>query len=209
MVMSLLIRYSRIAFYFHFSITFSTLLIHHYAPQHDCTWHNHMCLHLLSHGTCLHFIRPASLIWWTDVLQFTCFISILSNPNVWAPVAQPTMNPHGAWSGTYYSFASDEPYARFLVDHSYLTCLYLPLTPERNREPDTIAYTSFPQFSDLVLVPHLASHSPCPISHHITLPCGPTIFTCYTTPGDDPLPPDCCYGSTWWKLRSVNSDLRW
>ena len=90
-------------------------------------------------------------------------------------------------SGTYYSFTLDEPCAHFLVDHLYLTCLYLPFTPER----ESIAYTSFPQLSDLVLVPHLALHSPCPILHHITLPHSPTVFTCYTTPGDDPLPPDC------------------
>ena len=29
------------------------------------------------------------------------------------------------WSGTYYSFALDEPYALFLVDHLYLTYMYL------------------------------------------------------------------------------------
>ena len=39
--------------------------------QHDCT----QCIH-----THLCFIRPASLIWWTDFLQFTCFMSILSSP---------------------------------------------------------------------------------------------------------------------------------
>ena len=35
--MSLLIRYAHIPFYFHFSFTFPTLPIHHYAPllQHD------------------------------------------------------------------------------------------------------------------------------------------------------------------------------
>ena len=74
-LMSLLIRYSHIPFYFHFSITFSTWLIHHYAPP--LTW-----LHAFTsiHDTCLRFIRPALLIWWTDVLWFTCFISILICP---------------------------------------------------------------------------------------------------------------------------------
>ena len=72
-LMSLLIRYSHIPFYFHFSITFPTLLIHHYAPLL-------MWPHTTTHNTRLHFNRPVSLIWWTDVLQFTCFISILSSP---------------------------------------------------------------------------------------------------------------------------------
>ena len=54
--MSILIRYSCIHFYFHFSITSSTSSIHHYAPpqQHN---HTHTC-----------FIRPISFIWWTHVL---------------------------------------------------------------------------------------------------------------------------------------------
>ena len=72
------------------------------------------------------FIWPISLIWWTHVLRFTCFISILSKPNVCPPMVQPIMSPRTMQSGTYYSFASDEPYALFLVDHSYLTCMYLP-----------------------------------------------------------------------------------
>ena len=183
--MSLLIRYSYIPFYFHFCITFSTSPIHNYThtplpTQPHATW---LCL--LMHDTCLHFIRPASLIWWTDVLQFTCFISILSSPNVCPPAAWLIMNPCAAQSGTYYSFTLDEPCAHFLVDHLYLACLYLSFPEE-----ESIAYTSFPQFSDLVLAPHLTSHSPCPISHCIALPCSPTVFTCYTRAGDNPLPPD-------------------
>ena len=114
-IMSILIRYSRIPFYFCFSFTSSTSSIHHYAPlhQHDCTWlHSH------------------SLIWWTHVLQFTCFISILSTPNMHPPMVWPITSPCTTWSGTFYSFALDEPYAHFLVDHSYLTCLYLPFDTE-------------------------------------------------------------------------------
>ena len=115
--MSTLIRYSHIPLYFCFSITFSTSLIHHYTPP--LTW-----LHMFVHDTHLCFIRPALLIWWTDVLWFTCFISILSSPM--CALAQPILNPHTAQSGTYYSFTSDEPCAHFLVYHSYITCLYLP-----------------------------------------------------------------------------------
>ena len=118
MVMSLLIRYAYIPFYFCFSITSSTLSIHHNTPlhQHDCTH--------------TRFISPISLIWWTHVIQFTCFVSILSIPNVHPPTVRPIMNPCTMWSGTYSSFALDEPYACFLVDHLYLTYLYLPFKTE-------------------------------------------------------------------------------
>ena len=64
---------------------FPLLSLHHWSTtMHPC-WHNHTCLHSLMHNTCLHFIGPASLIWWTDVLQFTCFISILSSPTCTLP----------------------------------------------------------------------------------------------------------------------------
>ena len=109
-----------------------------------------------------------------------------------APTVQPIMNPHTAQSGTYYSFASDEPYALFLVDHSYLTCMYLPFPIA---EPQPIAYTSFPQNSELTLMPHITSHSPCTISHCIALPHNPTVLTLYhtwrqsLTPRSHPLSP--------------------
>ena len=99
---------------------------------------NHTWSHLHLHFTHTHFIGPASLIWWTHVLWFTCFISILSSPNMCPPVVQPIMNPRTTQSGTYYSFASHEPYAHFIVDHSYLTCLYLPFA-QKKRERQRIA----------------------------------------------------------------------
>ena len=74
------------------------------------------------------------------------------------PVARPIMNHHATWSGTYYSFALDEPCAHFLVYHLYLTCLYLPFAPEN----------CIYKFADLVHSPHLTSHSLHPILHHIT-----------------------------------------
>ena len=52
------------------------------------------------------------------------FTSILSISNMCPPMVQPIMIPCTMWSGTFYSFALDEPYAHFLVYHSYLTCLY-------------------------------------------------------------------------------------
>ena len=62
--------------------TFPLFSLHHWSTTTHPCWHNcmHLHPHLLTHDTHLHFIRPASLIWWTDVLRFTCFISILSSP---------------------------------------------------------------------------------------------------------------------------------
>ena len=59
LVMSLLIRYTHIPFYFRFSFTFPTSPIHHYAPplQHDCTQSRSRL-----HDNHTHFIRPISLI---------------------------------------------------------------------------------------------------------------------------------------------------
>ena len=149
MVMSLLIRYTHIPFYFRFSITSSTSLIHHYAPpyQHNCTqFHSHL------------------LIWSTHVLWFTCFISILSIPNVCPPVVWPITNPHTTWSGTFYSFTSDELYAPFLVDHSYLTCLYLPFKPHNH------PYKFPPEFKlSTCALHHFASHHTASQSYHLYL----------------------------------------
>ena len=82
-----------------------------------------------SDHTCTCFIGPVSLIWWTHVLWFTCSIYFLGIPDMHPPAVWPITNPHTTQSGTYHSFALDEPYACFLVDHLYLTCLYLPFTP--------------------------------------------------------------------------------
>ena len=172
--------------------TFPWLPLHHQSTTtHHCTNattrdHTHTC-----------FIGLSLLIWWTHVLQFTCFISILSIPNVrpptdgpphqihsytllfllfhyflyivdpplctpalmrphvitlalassdrsclfdghmfynsllflypqCPPTVRPIMSPHTMQSGTFYSYALDEPYALSLVDYSYLTFLYLP-----------------------------------------------------------------------------------
>ena len=149
---------------------FPLLPLHHWSttthPRTDMTACDH---------TCTHFIRPILLIWWTHVSQFTCFISILSNPNVCSPVVWPIMNPHTTWSGTFYSFTLDEPYALFLVDHSYLTCLYLPFDTENH------PYEFPPEFSTYT------SHCIAFTFHCLTIP----LYLPYTTPGDNPLPPDC------------------
>ena len=58
-MMSLLIRYAHIPFYFRFSFAFPTLPIHHYTPllQRDCT-RSRSC----SHDNRTRFIGPISLI---------------------------------------------------------------------------------------------------------------------------------------------------
>ena len=110
---TLLIQYCHIPIYFHFSITFSTSLIHHA----DTTSHMSLCdaspsldqLHLFD-GQMIyhsHVIFPFLVTWHTPT------------------VAQPIMSCHTAWSGIYCSFTSDEPCAHFLDYHSYLTHLYL------------------------------------------------------------------------------------
>ena len=135
------------------------------AHQCDVMWPHttrcdHIQSHLLAHDTHLHFIRPASLIWWTDVLQFTGFISILSSP-MCLPAAWSIMNPHATWSGTYYSFALNEPCACFLVCHLYLTCLYLPFNK------DNCLYEFSPVFRlSACTSPHLTFTLPHFTLHH-------------------------------------------
>ena len=139
---------------------FPLLPLHHWPT----TTHPHTNTTTCDH-TCTRFIGPILLIWWTHVLQFTCFISILSNPNMCPPVAWPIMNPRTTQSGTFYSFALDEPYARFLVNHSYLTCLYLPFAPERDREPYNCPYEFPPGFRLSTYTSHCIAFA----SHHFTL----------------------------------------
>ena len=83
------------------------------------------------------------------------------------------------------------PYARILVYHSYLTCLYLPFTKREHhhRSPNQlpiwvspkieISHLRFTLISHYFALFHFASHC------HNT-----TVSTCQNTPGDNPLPPD-------------------
>ena len=66
-VMSLLIRYTHIPFYFRFSFAFPTSSIYHYAPPLRCDHTRSR-----SHDNRTRFIGPISLIWWTYDLLFTC-----------------------------------------------------------------------------------------------------------------------------------------
>ena len=146
--MSLVIRYTHIPFYFHFSFTSSTLLIHHYT-----LWLHAIVLALASlDQSCLfdgHMIHDSHV-----------FTSILSISNMHPPAVQPITSPHTAWSGTFYSFASDEPYAHFLVYHSYLTCLYLPFT--QRRAPANYLYKFPPEFRFSTYTSHHTTFT----SHH-------------------------------------------
>ena len=130
---------------------------------HDCSCVKH----------CLCSIGLASLNWWTDVMihMFTFPVLVTSHT---LPVAQPITNHCTAWSGTYYSFTLDEPYAHFLVCHLYqLACIYLSL----QRRARQFTHMSFPQNSELALTPCITSHSLHTFLHCITLPCNPTVFT--------------------------------
>ena len=83
--MSPLIRYSPI-------FEFPLLPLH----CRSTTMHpDHMWLHS-------HLLHQMNLTYLMDTcLWFTCFISILSIPNVHPPVVWPIMNPHTTRSGTY------------------------------------------------------------------------------------------------------------
>ena len=94
-LMSLLIRYAHIPFYFCFSFTFPTLPIHHYTPplRRDC-----MTIALTpsdwSHLFDGHMTYNSHV-----------FTPILSISNVPPPAVWPIMSSRTAWSGTFYSFA--------------------------------------------------------------------------------------------------------
>ena len=90
-------------------------------------------------------------------------------------MAQPIMSHHAMQSGTYCSFASDEPCAHILDYHSYLTHLYLPFAIY-NFPPDFRLRSSY----SLIALPTFSQHaftSPftfamlhfTPQSHHLCL----------------------------------------
>ena len=167
--MSLLIRYTHIPFYFHFSFTFPTSPIHHYTPPLQCDRTTSALA--LSDRSCLF---DGHMTYNSHV-----FTSILSVSNVPPPAVWPIMSSRTVWSGTFYSFAicSHSCY------HSYLTCLYLPSTREHHHwSPNQLPIWVSPRIE----ISHLrftlfriASHC-----HN------PTISTSHNTPGDNPLPPD-------------------
>ena len=96
-VMSLLIRYAHIPFYFCFSFTFSTSPIHHYAPplRHDRT---------CSHNNHTHFIGLILLIDGHMTCNSHVFTSILSISNMPPPAVWPITSSCTTQSGTFYNF---------------------------------------------------------------------------------------------------------
>ena len=95
MVMSLLIRYAHIPFYFHFSFTFSTSPIHHYAPP---LWCDRTTIALASSDWSRLFDGHMTY----DSHVFT---SILSVSNVPPPAVWPITSSRTPRSGTLYNFA--------------------------------------------------------------------------------------------------------
>ena len=104
-------------------------------------------------------------------------------------MAQPITNHHNMWSGTYYSFTSDELCAHFVVYHVYLSHLYLPFKPERKFSPQisdlVCSAWSFhltPLHTFSLLHTCLASYPlPCTISHSL-LSCQDTVHYPLITP---------------------------
>ena len=127
----------------------------------SCLFDGHMFYD--SHVSFLFLVSPTCTLPWSD--------------QSWA------LAPHGQaltiaslWINLMLSF--------LLTIHISLTCIYLS-------RQTIYPYKFPPELRFSTYISHrITSHSPCTISHCITLPHSPTVFTCYTTPGDDPLPPD-------------------
>ena len=173
--MSLLIRYTHIPFYFHFSFTFPTSPIHHYAPplQHDRT-----C-------TCTT-ISLAPSVWFRlfdghMTYNSHVFTFILSVSNVPPPAVRSIMISHTAWSGTSSNFT--------LCSHSYLPFIFnLPVFTFWGKiiteAPTNCLYESPPElrFSTYTLH-HLALISHYFALFRITSHChNPTVSTSHNTP---------------------------
>ena len=175
-LMSLLIRYAHIPFYFRFSFTFPTSPIHPYTPPlwRDCTWS-----HLLP-WTDLAYLMD---IWFMIHMYLLLF---LASPM--CPLLQSNQSRGLAPHGQALSIAS--PYAHILVYHSYLTCLYLPFTREdHRRSPNQLPIWVSPRIEILHLRFALISHyfALFRIASHCH---DPTVSASHNTPGDNPLPPD-------------------
>ena len=99
MMMSLLIRYTHIPFYFHFSFTFPTSPIHPCAPplRRDCAC---SCTTIA-----LALLDRSHLFDGHMTYDSHVFTSILSVSNVPPPAVQPITRSRTTWSGTFYSFA--------------------------------------------------------------------------------------------------------
>ena len=123
------------------------------------------------------FIRLISLIWWTHDLQFTCFTSILSIPNVHPPMVQPIMSPHTAQPGTFYSFA-------FLSCWPFVFNLHV-FTFHSRRAPTNCLYEFPPEFRFSTYTSHCITFA----SHHFALHCTTSQSHClYPAPHLETIP---------------------
>ena len=114
-------------------------------------------------------------IWLTIHMYLLLFLVSPMCPLLWSDQSR-GLTPRGQ----ALSIAS--PYARILVYHSYLTCLYLPFATEHHYwSPNQLPIWVSPriEISHYFALFRIASHC-----HD------PTISTCHNTPGDNPLPPD-------------------
>ena len=156
-LMSLLIRYAHIPFYFRFSFTFSTLLIHHYAPP---LWHTLTIIALASSDQSHLF--DGHMIYNSHI-----FTSILGISNMPPPAVWPIMSSRTMQSGTFYNFTLCSLSCFSFVFNLPVFTFCQETSSEKSH---TIAYTSFPQNWDLALTPHTISHLFHTILHHIALP---------------------------------------
>ena len=134
-------------------------------PLHTPTTHDRACAHT---PFTLASSDQSRLFDGHMIYDSHVFTSILSISNRRPPTVRPITSPCTTQSGTYYNFTLDEPYARFLVFHLYLTCLYLPFSQIIIREePHNCPYEFPPElrFSTYALH-HLAL-----ILHHFALHC--------------------------------------
>ena len=130
--MSLLIRYTHIPFYFHFSFAFPTSSIHPYPPS---LRHDHTTITLApsdqSHLFDGHMTYDSHV-----------FTSILSVSNVPPPAVRPITRSRTARSGTFYSFAiCSHSCLPFVFNLPVFTFLQTTLLPK----PQPIAYMSLSQ----------------------------------------------------------------
>ena len=166
-LMSLLIRYTHIPFYFRFSFTFSTSLIHHYTPL---LWCNCMqsCLHSL-HRTDLTYLMGT---WFTIHMYLLLFLVSSMCLLLWS---------NQSWAFALHGQVLGLGWALYLLS-CFSFIFNLPVFTFRYTEkPQPIAYTSFPQNWDLALTPHTISHLSRTISHRIALLCNPMVCTLHHT----------------------------
>ena len=126
-------------------------------------------------GTHVTWPGPDSVVSLYIFIIIIIIITALPILPAWCPLGFPTS--HEPLHRTVRHFTLDEPYARFLVFHSYLTCLYFTFW-----DTTIHPYEFPPEFR----LKHLHLAPSCIASHCLTI----TLSLPYTTPGDDPLPPD-------------------